>query len=149
MIAQLVPVPRQRFRPKVQAGGRIYTFPEVRSREQKLRVEQTARETLQRTGNLAAMRVRRAREELAADDLNDLRRTVVPEKMLLLHVLELTGRDLLSSKQSLRRAARAWFESDDRSHLLTFSTICDALGRDPAPLRRRFLNEGGFDVATR
>jgi hypothetical protein len=121
----------------VQDRGRVYRFPEVGTREEKHAIEHRVRETLKREGTVQeTTSVTRVRREW---DPEDRVHVVEPEKLLLLRVLERTSLDLRSSKPSRQRSARAWFESDDRSWLMSFASICEALGRDPDLLRRRFL----------
>lgn len=77
------------------------------------------------------------------------------ERRLLLAVLEDGIRTLLKNARAthgrgfnLRREAVTWLDSDDRSDVFSFESICETLGIDADRLRSRVLSESKSDVPT-
>jgi hypothetical protein len=78
------------------------------------------------------------------------------ERRLLLAVLEDGIRTLLKNARAthgrgfnLRREAYTWLDSDDRTDVFSFESICETLGIDADRLRSRVLAESKSDVPRR
>jgi len=78
-----------------------------------------------------------------ADRVRPGRDALSPERRLLIAVLEdavhvyrTQAGAVLPRQRALFADAEAWIESDDRSWIFSFESICDHLGLDPEYLRR-------------
>ncbi len=66
----------------------------------------------------------------------------LPEKKLLVAVLQRAITDFVSGDGDLKETARLWISGEETDTPLTFSFICEALDLDAITLQRAIISQG-------